>query len=208
MGESPARFLRRATRNEIAERFTGFVHRFTRDVEMVPFLYAIKCALEKHGTLKRLFMEALDPRDETILTALTGFVRKLRTFAEGDFPSLLPSPEDGSACKRLNLFLRWMARRDEVDPGPWKEVPASKLVVPLDTHLYRISISLGLTRRRQADLATVLEVTRGFRDIRPRDPVRYDFALTRLGIRKGRAEKPFGVAALESRLLKAAVYSP
>ena len=76
-----------------------------------------------------------------------------------------------------------MIRRDAVDPGPWRGIPAAKLVVPLDTHLFRIGRSLGLTMRRQPDLATALDITRGFACIAPRDPVRYDFALTRLGIR-------------------------
>ncbi|MFC1474950.1 TIGR02757 family protein, partial [bacterium] len=95
---------------------------------------------------------------------------------------LTPAPRRGSACKRMNLFLRWMVRRDDVDPGPWTDVPASKLVVPLDTHMHRISSGMGLTSRKQADLKTAIEITDAFRAISPEDPVRYDFALTRLGI--------------------------
>ena len=119
-----------------------------------------------------------------MLPALALFVERLRAAAGGHAacPSLLSSPEDGSACKRLNLYLRWMVRRDRVDPGPWRTVPRSKLVVPLDTHMFRIARALGLTRRRQANLATAVEITRGFARYSPRDPVRYDFCLTRLGI--------------------------
>ena len=94
-----------------------------------------------------------------------------------------PDPAAGSACKRLHLFLRWMVRSDDVDPGPWTSVPAGKLVIPLDTHLHRLAAKLGATRRRSADRTTALEITEAFRRIRPDDPVRYDFALTRLGIR-------------------------
>ena len=97
--------------------------------------------------------------------------------------SLLPSPVAGSACKRLNLFLRWMVRRDEVDPGGWDHVPPSKLIVPLDIHMHRISLQLGLTGRKQANLKAACEITNAFRAIEPDDPVRYDFSLTRLGIR-------------------------
>jgi uncharacterized protein (TIGR02757 family) len=97
---------------------------------------------------------------------------------------LLPSPGRGSACKRLNLFLRWMVRSDEVDTGVWQGVAASKLIVPLDTHMHRIAGQMGLTQRKQPDMRTALEITDRFRSIAPMDPVRYDFALTRLGIRQ------------------------
>jgi uncharacterized protein (TIGR02757 family) len=75
-----------------------------------------------------------------------------------------------------------MVRRDEVDPGGWDDVPASKLIVPLDTHMHRISLQLGLTKRKQANLKAACEITAAFRSIEPEDPVRYDFSLTRLGI--------------------------
>jgi uncharacterized protein (TIGR02757 family) len=96
----------------------------------------------------------------------------------------VPSPVGGSACKRLNLFLRWMVRQDGVDPGGWDNVPQSKLIVPVDTHMHRICLRLGLTTRKQANMATALEITEGFRALAPDDPVRYDFSLTRLGIRR------------------------
>jgi len=76
-----------------------------------------------------------------------------------------------------------MVRCDAVDPGGWSEVPASKLIIPLDTHMYRIALRLGFTARKQADMKTALEITERFRRLAPEDPVRYDFALTRLGIR-------------------------
>ena len=98
--------------------------------------------------------------------------------------SLLPLPDRGSACKRLNLFMRWMVRQDAVDPGGWSGVPLSKLIIPLDTHMHRISRAMGLTSRRQADMGTAMEVTRAFQKFAPDDPLRYDFVLTRLGIRK------------------------
>ncbi|MBW2650885.1 MAG: DUF2400 family protein, partial [Deltaproteobacteria bacterium] len=81
-------------------------------------------------------------------------------------------------------FLRWMVRRDDVDPGGWDDIPPSKLVIPLDTHMHRICLALGITKRKQANMKTALEITRSFQVIAPHDPVRYDFALTRLGIRK------------------------
>jgi uncharacterized protein (TIGR02757 family) len=91
----------------------------------------------------------------------------------------------GSACKRLHLFLRWMARKDEVDPGVWSGLDPARLMIPLDTHMFRIARTLELTRRKQADMRAALEITEAFRTICPEDPARYDFSLTRLGIREG-----------------------
>ncbi len=83
----------------------------------------------------------------------------------------------------MNLFLRWMVRKDKVDPGGWEKVPLSKLIVPLDTHMHKISLALGLTIQKQANMRTALEITSGFKQYVPDDPVKYDFVLTRLGIR-------------------------
>ena len=144
--------------------------------------------LERRGRVRapvlRLEHEDVADQPHDVLPALARFVERLRGSAGGEdaCASLLSSPKDGSACKRLNLYLRWMVRRDAVDPGPWNRVPCSKLVVPLDTHLFRIAGKLGLTARRQPDLKTALEITKGFARFQPRDPVHYDFCLTRLGI--------------------------
>lgn len=97
---------------------------------------------------------------------------------------LLPLPSRGSACKRLHLFMRWMVRNDDVDPGGWNMIPASELMVPVDVHMHRIGIKLGFTNRKAADAKTVIEITEGFRVVSSDDPVKYDFALTRSGIQK------------------------
>jgi uncharacterized protein (TIGR02757 family) len=114
-----------------------------------------------------------------VVGGLCGFVREL---GAEECTSLLPLPERGSACKRLNLFLRWMVRRDEVDPGGWRRIPRSALVIPMDVHMHRIAVAFGLTTRRQADMRAAREVTEAFRVVSPEDPTRYDFALTRQGI--------------------------
>jgi uncharacterized protein (TIGR02757 family) len=183
LGPSPHAFLRAAGERTLARLSAGFRHRFTPGAELSSLLVAVKRAAADHGSLGGLFRAGLGTADATVLPALAAFVAALRAFAPRPCPSLLSSPDDGSACKRLNLFLRWMIRRDAVDPGPWRGLPAAKLVVPLDTHLFRIGRALGLTARRSADLGTALEITRGFARLAPRDPVRYDFCLTRLGIR-------------------------
>lgn len=97
--------------------------------------------------------------------------------------NLLSAPSGGSACKRLMLFLRWMVRSDAVDPGGWTSVSPAELVVPLDVHIHRIAGILGLRRRATPDLLAALEVTEALRAFDPADPVRFDFALSRTGIR-------------------------
>lgn len=181
--ESPYSFLRKATKQSLLHTFKDFKYRFTTGEELAFMLYGTKKVLERHGSLYSCFRRGLRPKDETIIPALSTFVAELSSVFQGKPRSLLPSPERGSACKRLNLFLRWMVRCDDVDPGGWEKVPAAKLIVPLDIHMHRISLQLGLTRRKQANLRAACEITAAFRTIEPLDPVRYDFALTRLGIR-------------------------
>ena len=118
----------------------------------------------------------------TVLAGLGVFAAELT--AHGDESGRIVShPRGKSACKKLNLYLRWMVRSDDVDPGGWRSVHPRQLIVPLDVHMHRMGRLLGLTDRKQADLAAALEVTAAFRAISPDDPVKYDFALTRLGIR-------------------------
>lgn len=181
MGAGPSAFLLTSPSNQIAELFSDFKHRFTTGQDLARLLWGVRLVIEKHGSLQKCFLSRLRREDQTVTPALSAFVEKV--FPNGcDF--LVPNPGRGSACKRLNLFLRWMVRRDDVDPGGWDGVPASKLLVPLDTHMHRIAIKLGLTKRQQADLRTAIEITEAFRKISPEDPVRYDFVLTRFGIRK------------------------
>lgn len=184
MGSSPLLFLMNATQGKLLSTFRDFRHRFTSGTDIAFLLWSAREAVDRYGSLHECFQAGLSQSDETVLPALSTFVRALRLPASGCRRGFLPSPDDGSACKRWNLFLRWMVRRDDVDPGGWTGVPPSRLIVPLDTHMHRIALSLGLTSRRQADGRTALEITRAFREVAPEDPVRYDFVLTRLGIRK------------------------
>jgi uncharacterized protein (TIGR02757 family) len=200
-GPHPAAFVRNSSPDSLRRSFAGFKHRFTTGDDLCRMLDGIRVAIDKHGTLGGFFSTLLRPEDETVLPALTSFVGAITDAScvasgtEGSCP--LPDPERGSACKRLHLFLRWMVRSDDVDPGGWDAVPASKLIVPLDTHMHRLSLTLGLTDRKQANGRTALEVTSAFRLFSPDDPVKYDFALTRLGIRDDLSEEAllFGRAA-------------
>ena len=181
MGQSPRSFLLDGHPSEFSSLFCDFRHRFTSGSDLVRLLDALKRMLLEYGSLHACFSSEYDEDTETILPALSEFVSKLAVTAECN-GMFLPSPSRGSACKRMNLFLRWMVRRDNVDPGGWQCVSPSKLIVPLDTHMHRIGLALGFTRCKQANMRTALEITRAFRRFDPHDPVRYDFALTRIGI--------------------------
>ncbi len=174
----------RGSLKEWTRLLDGFRHRFVGAAELASFLEAMGRVCRKYESLGALFRTSMRDEEPTVLPALTRYVSELRSLSGNGRSYLLPDPSSGSACKRLHLFLRWMVRCDAVDPGGWDFVFPSALIVPLDTHLHRTARTLGLTRRKPADGRTALEVTAGFRCIAPEDPVRYDFALTRLGIRK------------------------
>ncbi|MGD8985883.1 MAG: TIGR02757 family protein [Desulfobacteraceae bacterium] len=185
MHPSPSDFLLNSSLESLLSTFADFKHRFTTGEELALMLWNAKGLIEQYESLYVCFTACFNDSDDSVLPALSAFVKKfnLSSPTNGKF-SLLPSPNKGSACKRLNLFLRWMVRTDEVDPGGWHSVPVSKLIVPLDTHMHRICFFLNLTKRKQADLRTAVDITHAFRGIAPEDPVRYDFVITRLGIRK------------------------
>ena len=132
---SPSTFLHRATAESIHREFAEFRHRFTTGAEMAALLVGMKDVVERYGSLKDCFLNGVNETDDSVLPALSRFVDELAPAGDAGKNSLLPWPERGSSCKRLNLFLRWMVRRDDVDPGGWDEVGTNRLVVPLDTHM-------------------------------------------------------------------------
>jgi uncharacterized protein (TIGR02757 family) len=193
MGASPSGWLLERTRegrfDRVAARaaFRGFTHRFHKVDDLAVLLERVALALYRHGSLGELFRISYDPADEDIGPSLARFVASIiEAPGAGKAPAslryLLTSPADGSACKRMNLFLRWMVRRESPDLGLWSFVDPAKLVMPLDTHVHRISTFLGLTARKSADWKTARALTDTLAKFSPGDPVRYDFAICRLGI--------------------------
>ena len=179
LGPSPCAFLMETSPKSLARVLAPFKHRFTTGQELAELLSGVRDAVARHGSLNRCFVAGYDDADETVLPALERFAGEIA----GRRTYLLPCPAAGSACKRMNLYLRWMVRKDAVDPGGWAGVPRAKLVAPLDTHMARIGRALGFTKRKAANLGMALDITRAFRRFSPGDPVKYDFALTRFGIR-------------------------
>lgn len=170
---------------ELRRRFAGFTYRFYTSEHVVGLILGIRTCIEKYGSLGHCFRSFIGTEDRCVYPSLGRFVSELSThsqFAPAASCPLLPLPERGSGCKRLNLYLRWMVRRDDVDPGCWNGIDPSLLLVPVDTHMLRLCQSFGITRRKQANMRTCFEITSFFRGICPEDPVRYDFSFTRLGI--------------------------
>ena len=180
-----------------ARSAASITHRFNNGGDMVHLLAALKEALGAYGSLEALFLQGHDPAAPDVGPGLAAFSSWFRARAPRPglpapraFAFLFPSPEGGSACKRLNLFLRWMVRPDNgLDLGIWRGVRPAQLVVPLDTHVFELARRLGWTRRSSADWRAALEVTDRLRELDPEDPVRYDFALARPGI-LGRCSAP------------------
>ncbi len=178
LGMNPHQFIMGASPEFFKKEFSCFKHRFTCSKEITALLLSIKRALKQHGSLEELFCKSIK-KSCSMIEAQHSFTKYLN---DGKESYLLPTPQKGSACKRLNLFLRWMVRKDEVDPGGWDKIPVSSLIVPLDTHMLKVAQKFDLTLRKHANLKTALEVTDSFKRINPEDPVKYDFAVTRPGI--------------------------
>ena len=181
MGKSPAEFIKNASVKSLNEQFKGFKHRFATGAHLAVMLMGAKKMILDYGSLYECFLSGIHTNDKTILPGLQVFSEQLAYY--GDPKHLVPIPQKGSACKRMNLFLRWMVRKDEVDPGGWEKISCKKLIIPLDVHMYNISLKLGLTKRKQTNMKTAMEITAGFAKLAPYDPVKYDFSLTRFGIR-------------------------
>ena len=161
-----------------------FKHRFTTGEDINNLLANISNVIKEFGTLEKFFENCMSD-SENIFAALDKFSEELSKNKKPGAFSLVTAPKDGSACKRLFLYLKWLVRHDDVDPGGWKVIKPSDLVVPTDTHMHNIAQRLGFTSRKNADLKTAIEITEGFKKICPEDPAKYDFVLTRFGIRAG-----------------------
>ncbi len=196
LGPHPSRFVDGFDPRRDAARFDGFAHRFHTGRDVALYLWLVRQARAAASSLEDFFLaQDPGPSDETVEAALDAFGRRLfgldaRPFTRDGAIArndrvrfFLPVPGDGSACKRSCLFLRWMVRPDDgIDCGVWRRVARARLVLPLDTHLVRVVRALRWTRRKAAGWPMALEATARLRELDPADPVRYDFALSRLGI--------------------------
>ena len=189
MGKSPSHFVRNFDSHKRAQ-LRDFKHRFTTGEDISDLLELLRDVYDRFGSIERFFQQGYDAGDPNIVPALSTFCDSLYTMharrhdgqVSRGLKYLLASPARGSACKRLNLFLRWMVRDDDIDPGLWKSVDKAKLVVPVAVHMGRLCKILGFYDRKTVTLSAAVEITESFVEIEPTDPVKYDFSLSRIGI--------------------------
>jgi len=183
MDMSPASFVRDFSECDL-KPFEGFVHRTFNYTDLEFFLYSLKNIYQRHGGMEVCFMNGYS-QNQNVKDAIVCFrdvffeiphQRRARKH--------LSNPESGASAKRLNMFLRWMVRRDNagVDFGLWKEISPANLYCPLDVHSGRVARRLGLLQREQNDWKAVEELTANLRQLNPEDPVIYDFALFGSGV--------------------------
>ena len=193
MGSQPAAFVRHfdAARDRVP--LDPLVHRWIRDRDLAGLLLILQRMLREAGSIEAFFSAGDDPSQPDLSTALDSFSQRaletdLRPVYGVHRPKRLgvcyffPRPSAGSACKRLNLFLRWMVRHDAIDLGVWKTITPARLVVPLDTHVIRLSRCLRLTRYASPGWKMAADITASLRAIDPEDPIRYDFSLCHVGM--------------------------
>jgi uncharacterized protein (TIGR02757 family) len=192
MGDSPAEFVRGFEPARDRRRLDHLVHRWTRGIDLAALVWILRQMLDSHGSIEAFFVDGANPAAETVEEALDAFSRRAcalnqravygRTVRKPGVAYFFARPSTGGACKRLNLFLRWMVRRDAVDLGVWSRVRPAQLIVPLDTHVIRLGRCLRLTRYASPGWRMAADITRALRQLDPKDPVRYDFALCHIGM--------------------------
>ena len=193
LGSSPSVYVRRFDPEAPHPELRAMVHRWIRGRDIVALLWILRQMLDRSGSIEAFFLEGLNADAVDLGDALDSFSRRAmaldvtkvygrRMPARAGVCYFFPRPSAGSGCKRLNLFLRWMVRRDEVDLGAWRSVPRSKLIVPLDTHVIRLGKCLGLTRYTSPGWRMAAEITASLRAIDPDDPVRFDFSICHVGM--------------------------
>ncbi len=191
-GDRPAAYVREFDPLRQRKAFANLVHRWTSGADLMALLWLLRQMMERSGSIEGFFLDGYDPASPDISDALESFsTRALKLDVEAAYGRgprrravrfFFPRPSAGSGCKRLNLFLRWMVRRDALDLGVWSRVVPAKLVVPLDTHVIRVGRCLRLTRYTSPGWAMARDITSTLSRLDPDDPVKYDFALCHLGM--------------------------
>lgn len=185
MGNQPVQFIKNFSPKD-KKIFNSLKYRFNTSKDIITLLVILKRVLNRYGSIENLFLEGYSKTDKNILPAAENFNLALLKMHKGRINNglkfLLSDPKKGGTCKRLFLFLRWMVRKDTIDTGLWKYIDKSKLIIPVDVHMARLSKIIGLHSKKTIGLRAAVEITEGFAQICPKDPVKYDFALCRIGI--------------------------
>jgi uncharacterized protein (TIGR02757 family) len=191
-GDHPAEYVRRFDPRRDAPAFVDFVHRWTRGPDLVALVWLLAQMIDRSGSIEGFFLDGYDASAVDVESAVDSFSTRALALdlkaAYGRVPRrpgvcyFFPRPSAGSACKRLNLFMRWMVRKDALDLGVWPRVSPAKLIVPLDTHVIRVGRCLRLTKYVSPGWRMAREITASLRMLDPADPVRYDYSLCHLGM--------------------------
>ncbi len=167
-----------------------FKYRFYSNQDIHNLFRLLSKVLNEYGSLESLFNEGYCNEDVNVKSGINNFsdwfianCKSMKCFSNG-MRFMFPLPKRGSAAKRMNLFLRWMVRNDELDFGLWRCVDKSKLIIPVDVHISRIAQKLGLTSRKNVSWLMAEEITNNLKKYDKTDPVKYDFALCHIGMRK------------------------
>lgn len=185
MDFSPYDFCVHHTENDL-KKLLSFKHRTFNTTDLLYFIQFFQQHYQQNATLENAFTRSMQKDDANIENALNGFYQYF--FSLPDVPERtrkhIASPLKKATCKRINMYLRWMVRRDSggVDFGIWKHIRPSQLVIPVDVHVARVARSFHLLQRKQTDWLAALELTEAMRQMDPEDPVKYDFALFALGV--------------------------
>jgi uncharacterized protein (TIGR02757 family) len=174
LGNEPAEYLKQP--NALAEiELHKPYYRLHKQAEILSLLRMLSRVYQHHGSLYEVFLEYYN--NSTIQVAASRFTSELRRISGESHTFLLPDPASGSPCKRLNLFFRWMVRRDGMDLGLWEKISPAHLVMPLDTHIGRVAFKLGWISTPSLSWKKAEAITDVLRKFDPDDPVRYDFSL-------------------------------
>ena len=185
MDNDPHQFCLHHTDNDL-KKLLLFRHRTFNPTDLLYFISFFKMHYEQHASLESAFTRSMQVSDPTIENGLNGFYQYFFSLDEVPRRTMkhIASPAKKATCKRLNMYLRWMVRKDKcgVDFGIWKKISPAQLVIPMDVHVARVARHFKLVTRKQTDWKAALELTAELKKLDPADPAKYDFALFALGV--------------------------
>jgi uncharacterized protein (TIGR02757 family) len=192
MGPSPAAFVRDFDPGTDRKCFGHLVHRWTNGADFAALVWVLHEMIERSGSIEAFFADGMPEDAVDVGDGLQSFSTRAlamdmrpiygRSKPKPGVAYFFSRPSSGGACKRLNLFLRWMVRHDSVDLGAWSKLRPAQLIVPLDTHVIRVGQCLRLTSLKSPGWRMAVDITQSLREIDPVDPVKFDFSICHLGM--------------------------
>lgn len=190
MRNKPHNFILKYDYNKDKKLFSTINHRFYTPEDIALLFKGLNNVYKYYGSIKYFFLLYYFDKENNLKNSISCFSKNMLDICtcgsdvSHGLKFMFPDPYKGSACKRMNLFLRWMVRKDELDFGFWKEIPPSKLVIPVDTHVAKICRNLKITKDSSASWKMAEEITSKLSKYDSNDPVKYDFAICHIGMRK------------------------